>query len=68
MCQCPLLGLFHFYMFIVIALSPDMIVSMPSIGLIPFLLGHDDCKTAPVKCVNALYRAYSISTGKKYEY
>ena len=38
------------------------IVSMPYIGLIPFLQPTPDPEPTPDPCVNALYRAYPIST------
>ena len=39
-----------------------MTVSMPYIGLPPFLLGHMRQLFISHKCVNALYRASPIST------
>ncbi len=63
LCQCPLSGFFHFYK------KKDKMeiikkgVSMPFIGLFPFLLKlmkHHYSRR--IYSVNALYRAFSIST------
>ena len=63
-CQCPLSGFLHFYMAGVTAeLKKRHTVSMPFIGLSPFLLPvTKQEKQLLLQCVNALYRAFSIST------
>ena len=68
-CQCPVAGLLHFYRFFRFgARGYRYRVSMPCGGLTPFLLGEamDDPEIA-LLCVNALWRAYSISTTKNWK-
>ena len=38
MCQCPISGFSHFYVLNLATLKKAKIVSMPYIGLLPFLL------------------------------
>ena len=40
----------------------DNIVSMPYVGLIPFLQNFKSTEKEVILCFNALYRAYTIST------
>ena len=64
-CQCPLSGFLHFYMAgVTVELKKRHTVSMPFIGLSPFLPPvTKQEKQLLLQCVNALYRAFSISTG-----
>ena len=61
-CQCPVAGLLHFY-----GSKPEsrrrvLDVSMPCGGLTPFLQVRQPHVLKSGRCVNALWRAYSIST------
>ena len=65
-CQCPVSGKSHFYI-----LHPDgsedryICVSMPCIGQVSFLPGASPRNRGGLgRCVNALYRASLISTGR----
>ena len=67
-CQCPLSGFLHFYTHSNRCRTHSrMAVSMPFIGLSPFLPGHLLLHSTNLICVNALYRAFSISTRSKYD-
>ena len=62
MCQCPLSGFLHFYGREEVFYRGCWIVSMPFIGLSPFLLFIVHHTSPITNRVNALYRAFSIST------
>ena len=62
LCQCPLAGLYHFYSLHRHEKSQLPGVSMPSGGLIPFLQGTQGGASPDKTGVNALRRAYTIST------
>ena len=61
-CQCPWSGLSHFYKRFYLTLVFVLAVSMPLVGLIPFLLDEPVEFAKLYKGVNALGRAYPIST------
>ena len=61
-CQCPLSGFLHFYIMEKLVWERLLDVSMPFIGLSPFLHSLAMDIMTSVCCVNALYRAFSIST------
>ena len=62
-CQCPLAGLYHFYLQTVEGSPPDNgFVSMPSGELISFLHYVNQKPESFSACVNALERANIIST------
>ena len=62
LCQCPQSGFPHFYTSLRLALSSSRCVSMPSIGLSPFLRSTMSNYWSTHLCVNALNRAFPIST------
>ena len=61
-CQCPISGFSHFYHPLILRKNPKSVVSMPYIGLLPFLRRHQLPNLRIQRCVNALYRASPIST------
>ena len=61
-CQCPSSGLLHFYGRRLFIVTSKLTVSMPFFGLTPFLLPYLYWLPLIVQGVNALLRAYSIST------
>ncbi len=62
-CQCPMTGFFHFYKHIRKAINLIQKVSMPYDGLFSFLhLNLEECKIQEYGGVNALWRAFFIST------
>lgn len=64
-CQCPTTGLLHFYLEEITQEIVNNIVSMPYNGLIPFLPNERLAQDMQLQTrVNALQRAYSISTLK----
>ncbi len=65
MCQCPISGFPHFYEMMKVLSWNVIKVSMPYIGLPPFLPTPDPVDPEPTPCVNALYRASPISTCSK---
>ena len=62
MCQCPLSSFLHFYIMVMNQWLLRLKVSMPFIGLSPFLPYKNSNNQYCLECVNALYRAFSIST------
>ena len=62
LCQCPVSGLFHFYTSMLLIPIKNYWVSMPCVGLIPFLPQQVVVSFEVPEGVNALCRAYSIST------
>ena len=60
--QCPTSGLSHFYMTYNFNDNVYSLVSMPYIGLIPFLPYIKEVNMTIKFCFNALHRAYPIST------
>ena len=63
MCQCPVSGYPHFYVGSIIAAQAYPGVSMPCLGLSPFLRQKGNHYGYKAGCVNALSRAIPISTG-----
>ncbi len=63
-CQCPCSGFIHFYEMTLYRIDDcKSRVSMPLLGLYPFLLEEStNPDGTTTKCVNALARALSIST------
>ena len=61
-CQCPYSGLSHFYTQRNKRRGWRNLVSMPLLGLIPFLRKKVQKRQLNQSCVNALTRAYPIST------
>ena len=62
LCQCPTSGFSHFYSADKITVESEEDVSMPYIGLLPFLQDKDKTVEITENCVNALHRASPIST------
>ena len=62
MCQCPMSGYPHFYGSLSRWRDCRINVSMPYVGLSPFLLWVREKSGRLKKCVNALCRAIPIST------
>ncbi len=62
LCQCPTSGFLHFYLLSRRFAGNLSAVSMPYFGLSPFLLTRAGIQCIRSKCVNALLRAFSIST------
>ena len=63
MCQCPLSGFLHFY----VNATPHPLTFLdgcqcPLSGFLHFYIKLDWCGAKKNVCVNALYRAFSIST------
>ena len=66
MCQCPVSGYPHFYEVPSQHFTQKQSdVSMPCLGLSPFLHGYKKCKGNHQQCVNALSRAIPISTAER---
>ena len=62
MCQCPQSGFLHFYILKTKSKQRSSIVSMPSVGLSSFLPRRQQRSRRQQGCVNALSRAFFIST------
>ena len=62
LCQCPTSGFSHFYSADKITVESEEDVSMPYIGLLPFLPSICVVRSASEECVNALHQASPIST------
>ena len=62
LCQCPISGFSHFYVILWMGVLYSAAVSMPYIGLPPFLRHYRLGFREIYICVNALYRASPIST------
>ena len=65
MCQCPSSGLLHFYIICLKLLDMKWKCQCPSSGLLHFYKLQWSYFRAQRWCVNALHRAYSISTKEK---
>ena len=64
-CQCPISGVSHFYELTYSVAGNTITVSMPYIGRFSFLLAvPSDYNWYSMQGVNALYRAFLISTKK----
>ena len=62
MCQCPTSGLPHFYVKSDVLTAFQKKVSMPYLGPSSFLPKYESCTDTGSVCVNALPRAFLIST------
>ena len=62
MCQCPQSGLYHFYDYLSIVKYSEVLCQCPQPGLYHFYWIHIVTGGNSSECVNALSRAYTIST------
>ena len=67
-CQCPLTGFFHFYTICRGTITINFECQCPLSGFLHFYAGKYLDVLVKDVCVNALYRAFSISTNRRYNY